>query len=85
VDRSWFASSCSLQLVKQAHLKKPLQARKVACFLGEMHDYLGDKVQLLKLPVPLIWFFALAANLVLSSASEWTPILANLALSPLAI
>jgi len=32
---------CSLQLVKQAHLKNPLQARKVACFLGEMHDYFG--------------------------------------------
>jgi len=56
---------------KTSSSKNPLQARKVACFLGEMHDYFwGDKVQLLKLPVPPIWFFALAANLVLSSASE---------------
>jgi hypothetical protein len=78
-------------LVSRRFAPKKLRSKleKMQMSWGEMHDYFWrDKVQLIKITVTSIfiwflhllqiWFFILALK-------AWTPFLANLALSPLAI
>lgn len=84
-----FAQLFFLVAKKIASKKLRLKLEKLQMSWGEMHDYFWrDKNQLLKITATSIfiwflhllqiWFFILALN-------AWTPFVANLALSPLAI
>jgi uncharacterized protein (TIRG00374 family) len=77
--------------IGKASSPKKLRSKleKLRVSWGEMHDYFWrDKVQLLKITSTsvLIWFLHLLQIwFFILSLRAWTPILANLALSPLAI
>lgn len=84
-----FANLFFVNLIKMAPKKIKVKLKKLQVAWGEMYDYFWkDKIQLLKITVTsvVIWFLHLLQIwLFILALKAWTPFLANLALSPLAI
>ncbi len=84
-----FANLFFRGMIRVSPKKVKVKLKKLQVAWGEMHDYFwGDKIQLLKITVTsvLIWFLHLLQIwLFILALKAWTPFLANLALSPLAI